>query len=504
MSGEQIDPKLVKAAQMFGMDESLINENSGQVVILSMHSNRYRKVGYASSNPFPDGDYPLSSWIAESAYSVLKTIDPYSDLPSANPIPEACYIALAGHFLQADRKYPRSIMPSDAELTVKTEDTITAADLSLRKIGEGTLNDAIRLIHSIEDSEMHIKRQAILEVITELHETATVLDILHMGGNISADPESVTDISIIQRDLKPHNLVWGRGLEFFLIDYGIAQVPHAPGADLPRGTASHADTYQIIHGDTHFSSDNYSLALIIAEVLCGEIPSEERMKYSRRQRDANLVRVLDNPYEHDKFISLLQQKAGLSEQAAIDVANVTARQLLGKPTDRLPNARISTGIVIEILTEEFKPLERRDPQKVAFLHDLTTLISGQDSVSCNAARAHANEYLLAGSSEGNQTSYFEWLELLFGLRDADAGNDDYKVAYATRVARLISALEKKPLMKIQGNPFPDINDLPDPTRSEGRQSIKPIWQILLTNSITGIAGKVSVLFDRIKGGSNAK
>lgn len=77
---------------------------------------------------------------------------------------------------------------------------------------------------------------------------------------------------IVHRDIKPENMLLGRQDEIRLSDFGIAVTvtqyvnPHAPS-----GTAAYMAP-EMFNGDVHRASDQYSLAVVVYEWLCGTRP----------------------------------------------------------------------------------------------------------------------------------------------------------------------------------------------------------------------------------------
>jgi serine/threonine protein kinase len=82
----------------------------------------------------------------------------------------------------------------------------------------------------------------------------------------------------IHRDVKPENMLLGRQQEVLLSDFGIATIAHSTsslnvGAEGTSGTLAYMAPEQI-EGHPRAASDQYALAVVVYEWLCGERPFE--------------------------------------------------------------------------------------------------------------------------------------------------------------------------------------------------------------------------------------
>src|SRR5437764_1205120 len=87
------------------------------------------------------------------------------------------------------------------------------------------------------------------------------------------------DQKIIHRDVKPENMLLGRREEVLLSDFGIATVAHSTASLSTQGTVG-TITYMApeqIEGHPRAASDQYALAVVVYEWLCGECPFEGSM-----------------------------------------------------------------------------------------------------------------------------------------------------------------------------------------------------------------------------------
>jgi predicted ATPase/DNA-binding CsgD family transcriptional regulator/tRNA A-37 threonylcarbamoyl transferase component Bud32 len=83
---------------------------------------------------------------------------------------------------------------------------------------------------------------------------------------------------VIHRDVKPENMLLGRREEVLLSDFGIATVAHSTSslstsAEGTSGTLAYMAPEQI-EGHPRSASDQYALAVVVYEWLCGERPFE--------------------------------------------------------------------------------------------------------------------------------------------------------------------------------------------------------------------------------------
>jgi outer membrane protein assembly factor BamB len=79
---------------------------------------------------------------------------------------------------------------------------------------------------------------------------------------------------IIHRDVKPGNMLLGQRNEVLLSDFGVATIAHHTSSQSTQtavGTISYMAPEQI-QGKPHVASDQYSLAIVVYEWLCGELP----------------------------------------------------------------------------------------------------------------------------------------------------------------------------------------------------------------------------------------
>ena len=82
------------------------------------------------------------------------------------------------------------------------------------------------------------------------------------------------DERVVHRDVKPENLLLGRRKEVLLSDFGIAILTHRPHDQSPyhtAGTLRYMAPEQL-QGQPCLASDQYALAIVVYEWLCGRCP----------------------------------------------------------------------------------------------------------------------------------------------------------------------------------------------------------------------------------------
>lgn len=84
----------------------------------------------------------------------------------------------------------------------------------------------------------------------------------------------IHDRQLVHRDIKPHNLLLGSNEEVLVSDFGIAVITHRTSEEETskyKGTSLYAAPEQF-EGKPRPASDQYSLAIVVYEWLCGELP----------------------------------------------------------------------------------------------------------------------------------------------------------------------------------------------------------------------------------------
>jgi serine/threonine protein kinase len=99
-------------------------------------------------------------------------------------------------------------------------------------------------------------------------------DVVSLVKQVGEALQYAHDQKVIHRDLKPENLLIGAHQEILLSDFGIALLSQASQPQSTQqvvGTTAYMAPEQL-RGHPSFASDQYALAVIIYEWLCGEQP----------------------------------------------------------------------------------------------------------------------------------------------------------------------------------------------------------------------------------------
>ncbi|HEV2583108.1 MAG TPA: serine/threonine-protein kinase, partial [Ktedonobacteraceae bacterium] len=105
------------------------------------------------------------------------------------------------------------------------------------------------------------ERLPLSSVVPYVKQAASALQLAH-------------DQRLIHRDIKPENMLMGRNNELLISDFGIAAFAHSTISESTQqivGTAAYMAPEQV-QGKPRPASDQYSLAIVAYEWLCGERP----------------------------------------------------------------------------------------------------------------------------------------------------------------------------------------------------------------------------------------
>lgn len=114
--------------------------------------------------------------------------------------------------------------------------------------------------------------------LRELHSKGTLLPLATVTSYVKQVASALQHAhaqNVVHRDVKPGNMLLGEHNEVLLSDFGLATVAH--GMDSPSaeetvlGTALYMAPEQI-YGKPHPASDQYALATVAYEWLCGKTP----------------------------------------------------------------------------------------------------------------------------------------------------------------------------------------------------------------------------------------
>lgn len=98
--------------------------------------------------------------------------------------------------------------------------------------------------------------------------------VVSYAGQIASALEYAHTRRLIHRDIKPENILLGRDNQLLLSDFGIAVVAHSSLSQSLQevvGTVAYMAPEQL-EGKPHPASDQYALAVLVYEWLCGEQP----------------------------------------------------------------------------------------------------------------------------------------------------------------------------------------------------------------------------------------
>src|SRR5579872_6913880 len=129
--------------------------------------------------------------------------------------------------------------------------------------------------------------------------------------------------NIIHRDIKPENILVGRHGEVLLSDFGIALLSQTGRTSLETGYGEAGTSYymapEMFRGKPEKASDQYSLAIMVYEWLCGVLPFTEGNKIQ-----------LGYQHNYEPVPSLREKLSALSER----VEHVVMKALSKKPHER--------------------------------------------------------------------------------------------------------------------------------------------------------------------------
>lgn len=147
----------------------------------------------------------------------------------------------------------------------------------------------------------------ITTITTYIHQIAESLQCLHNKG-------------LVHRDIKPDNLLMGPNGKILVSDFGIASLTSSFTVEQDTIGSIHYMPPEQFKGGARRSSDQYSLAIVVYQWLCGELPFKG---------DYLLLW-----YQHERVEppSLCEQIPGLSK----DIEAVIFRALAKNPDERFP------------------------------------------------------------------------------------------------------------------------------------------------------------------------
>ncbi|HEX9133601.1 MAG TPA: serine/threonine-protein kinase, partial [Ktedonobacteraceae bacterium] len=124
----------------------------------------------------------------------------------------------------------------------------------------------------------YIRGGTLRERIDEMRRQGQQFDLNTVASYISQIAAALSyahSLGIIHRDVKPGNLLFHQDGRLLLSDFGIVRLiamPSLTNAGSFLGTAEYASPEQVSAGELDARSDNYSLGVMLYELLAGNVP----------------------------------------------------------------------------------------------------------------------------------------------------------------------------------------------------------------------------------------
>src|SRR2546426_2566885 len=140
---------------------------------------------------------------------------------------------------------------------------------------EEALVDGQRLAYLVMP---YVRGGTLRERIDEIRRQGQQFDLNTVASYISQIADALSyahSLGIIHRDVKPGNLLFHQDGRLLLSDFGIVRLiamPSLTNAGSFLGTAEYASPEQVSAGELDARSDNYSLGIILYELLTGNVP----------------------------------------------------------------------------------------------------------------------------------------------------------------------------------------------------------------------------------------
>ena len=225
-------------------------------------------------------------------------------------------------FLARDQRLDRPVAIKKMEVNESTENEISVLK-SLR-------NEALPVIYDC------IKKDGELYMVMEYVEGITLKEYLAVHKKVPKETafyfiNSICDIiiylheqspSIIYRDLKPSNIMIQKDGKIKLVDFGSAYL-NACSAKRERfvaGTKGYSAPESLKNAPVSFSSDIYSIGVILFEMLTGKGPNDKEFLYPLTSLDPKCTRHIQKVIEKclnkdpkERFSSVRDLKVRLNE-----------------------------------------------------------------------------------------------------------------------------------------------------------------------------------------------
>lgn len=178
------------------------------------------------------------------------------------------------------------------------------------------------------------------QTVQQWMEEATELsfqDIFHVIRQLCSVLQDVHDADVLHRDLSPANLFLvernGDSLFLKLLDFGVAKAlegtAHSQLTQGMIGTPGYIPPEQWLGLDVDARGDQYSLAILVYELLTGERP------FASKGSSVRAIMTLMHQHLEDVPLSLQQKRPELNFPFELD--RVLQRALHKKPEERFPS-----------------------------------------------------------------------------------------------------------------------------------------------------------------------